>query len=91
MPTDVSAALAALTTLDNDTLERVSHSQPTVEDGVLLAALLDRRRSRALTPDEEQLLAALIDRHDRVMALRAEAVALLQARGGDVGERVAGA
>jgi hypothetical protein len=33
------------------------------------------------------LLAALIDRHDRVMVLRAEAVALLAQRGVDVRER----
>ncbi len=89
LPADVSAALAALATLDDDTLERVSHSQPTVEDGVLLAALLDTRGRRALTVDEEYMLADLIDRHDRVMVLRAEAVALLQARGRDTGERVA--
>ncbi len=91
LPADVSAALAALAALDDDTLERVSHSQPTVEDGVLLAALLDTRGRRALTVDEEYMLADLIDRHDRVMVLRAEAVALLQARGRALGERVASA
>jgi len=89
VPSDLSAALSALVTLDDETLERVSHSQPTVEDGVLLDAFVDTRRRRALTPGEEQMLAALVDRHDRVMALRAEAVALLHARGIDVGERVA--
>jgi len=35
------------------------------------------------------MLVALVDRHDRAMALRAEAVAVLHARGIDVGERVA--
>ncbi len=89
VPSDLSAALSALVTLDDETLERVSHSQPTVEDGVLLDALVDTRRRRALTPGEEQMLAALVDRHDRVMALRAEAMALLHARGIDVGERIA--
>jgi plasmid stability protein len=89
LPDDLSAALGALVTLDDETLARVSHSQPTVEDGIFLDALVDTRRRRALTPDEEQMLAALVDRHDRAMALRAEAVALLHARGIDVGERVA--
>jgi len=89
LPDDVSAALAALATLDDDTLERVSHSQPTVEDGILLAALMETQCGRVLTQDEEQMLAVLVDRHDRVMVLRAEAVALLQARGVDQGERVA--
>jgi len=89
LPDDLSAALGALVTLDDETLERVSHSQPTVEDGVFLDALVDTRRRRALTSGEEQMLVALVDRHDRTMALRAEAVAMLHARGIDVGERVA--
>ncbi len=89
LPDDLSAALGTLVTLDDETLERVSHSQPTVEDGVFLDALVDTRRRRALTPGEEQMLVALVDRHDRAMALRAEAVAVLHARGIDVGERVA--
>jgi len=85
LPDDLSAALSALVALDDETLERVSHSQPTVEDGILLDALVDTRRRRALTPAEEQMLVALVERHDRAMALRAEAVALLHAQGIDVG------
>ena len=49
----------------------------------------DKRRRQGLTAGEERLLAELVDRHDRVMVLRAEALALLHARGIDVGERVA--
>jgi len=51
-------------------------------------ALIDKRR-RGLTSTDEQMLAALVDRHDRMMVLRAEAVALLHERGVDVQERVA--
>ncbi len=87
LPPDIAAGLDALSFLDNEALQRVSHSQPTVEDGILLDALVDKRRRQHLSPDEEQLLAALIDRHDRVMVLRAEAVALLAQRGVDVRER----
>lgn len=86
---DLAAAIATLATLDDTSLERVSQSQPTVEDGVLLDALVDKRRRQELTPSEERMLAELVDRHDRVMVLRAEAVALLRARGIDVRERVA--
>jgi hypothetical protein len=89
LPPDIVAALDALSFLDNEALQRVSHSQPTVEDGVLLDGLVDKRRRQHLSPAEEQLLAELIDRHDRVMALRAEAVALLAQRGVDVRERAA--
>jgi len=88
LPDDLVAAIAALSTLDDEALQRVSRSQPTVEDGVLLDALIDKRR-RGLTSTDERMLAALVDRHDRVMVLRAEAVALLHERGGDVRERVA--
>ncbi len=88
---DLETVLDALNTLDDDTLWQVSHSQPTVEDGVLLNALVDKRRRLGLTPAEEQWLAELGERHDRVMVLRAKAVALLHQRGVDVSERLADA
>jgi hypothetical protein len=86
---DLETALNALNTLDDETLWQVSHSQPTVEDGVLLHALVDKRRRLGLSPAEEQWLAEIGERHDRVMVLRARAIALLHDRGVDVSERVA--
>lgn len=89
LPDDLIMALDALASLDDEALWRVSRSQPTIEDGVLLDALVDKRRRQGLSPADEKLLAELVDRHDRVMALRAEAVALLKERGVDVREQVA--
>lgn len=89
LPADLEAAIAALALLDDEVLWRVSRSQPTVEDGVLLDALVDKRRRQGLTDAEAQWLAELVDRHDRVMVLRAEAVARLRERGHDVSARVA--
>ncbi len=89
LPDDLTRALDALASLDDEALWRVSRSQPTVEDGVLLDALVDKRRRQGLSSGDEKLLAELVDRHDRVMALRAEAVALLKERGIDVREQVA--
>lgn len=89
LPADLEAAIAALALLDDEALWRVSRSQPTVEDGVLLDALVDKRRRQGLTDTEAQLLAELVDRHDRVMVLRAEAVARLRERGHDVSALVA--
>ena len=86
---DIEPALNALTVLDDDILWQVSHSQPTVEDGILFHALIDTRKRRALSAAEEQLLADLGERHDRVMVIRAKAVALLHQHGIDVSERVA--
>jgi plasmid stability protein len=85
---DPLAVTNILQALDSDSLWRISCSQPTVEDGVLLDALVDKRRRQGLTVVEEHLVAELVDRHDRIMVLRAEAVALLHERGIDVHERV---
>jgi hypothetical protein len=89
LPDDLERVLEALSTLDDDTLWQVSRSQPSVEDGIMFQALMDKRRRLRLTPKEEQWLADLGERHDRVMVLRARAVALLHERGVDVSERVA--
>jgi len=89
LPDDLEAMLDVLATLEDDTLQRLSYSQPTVEDGLLLDALLETRSRRVLTPSEEVWLVELGERHDRVMGLRARAVALLHQRGVDVSERVA--
>lgn len=83
------AAVTAIAALDEDGLWRVSQSRPTEEDTVLLDVLVAKRRRQGTTPDEDRLVAELVDRLDRVMALRAEAIALLHQRGADVAERVA--
>ncbi len=84
LPDDLEMVLDSLTILDDETLWRVSHSQPPVEDGVVLQALIEKRRGGGLTPGEEHWLAELGERHDRVMVLRARAIALLHQRGADV-------
>jgi plasmid stability protein len=89
LPPDLAAAIDALSTLDVDGLWHVSMSQPSVEDKILLDTFVDKRRRQGTTPDEDRLLMELVDRHDRVMVLRAEAVALLHQRGIDVAKRVA--
>jgi plasmid stability protein len=85
---DPLAVTDMLQALDSDSLWRISCSQPTVQDGVFLDALVDKRRRQGLTAVEERLVADLLDRHDRIMVLRAAAVALLHKRGIDLHERV---
>ena len=68
---------------------RVNGLTSIMEDTILLNTFIDKRRRHGTTPDDDWLLAELVDRHDRVMVLRAEAVALLKQRGVDVAERVA--
>ena len=89
LPSDLATAIDALSNLDEDGLWRVSMSQPSVEDKILLDTFVDKRRRQGTTADEDRLLMELVDRHDRVMVLRAEAVALLHQRGIDVAKRVA--
>ena len=89
LPADLEEAITALTSLDDAALLRISQSRPAVEDGILLEALADKRQREGLTEAEERLLAELIERHDRVMVMRAEAIGLLHARGHDVSDRVA--
>jgi plasmid stability protein len=89
LPADFAQSLETLKRLGDAALWRVSHSRPSVEDAALMDALVDQRARLGLNADEEQLLAELVDRFDRVMVLRAEAVALLHARGVDIQERVA--
>lgn len=89
LPADLETILDTLATLDNDTLLQVSHSQPTVEDGILLHALIDKRRRLGLSDAEERWLTELGERHDGVMILRAKAVALLHHRRVDLSERIA--
>ena len=86
---DLATAIDALSNLDEDGLWRVSMSQPSVEDKILLDTFVDKRRRQGTTADEDRLLMELVDRHDRVMVLRAEAVALLHQRGIEVAKRVA--
>src|SRR5690348_14425123 len=52
LPPDLTAAIDALARLDVDSLWRVSRSQPTVEDSILLDALVDKRRRLGTTPGE---------------------------------------
>lgn len=89
LPSDLAAAIDALAALDTDGLWRVAQSQPTMDDKVLLDTFVDKRRHQGPTPDENRLLAEVVDRYDRVLVLRAEAVTLLKQRGVDVGELVA--
>src|SRR5437764_6320769 len=60
LPDDLAAAFDALATLDDETLWLVSQSQPTVADGILLDALVHKRRRQGLTASEERLLAELV-------------------------------
>jgi hypothetical protein len=84
LPSDFEATLASLVSLDDESLWRVARSRVADEDASRLADLGDRRQRGGLTDSELREAEDLIQRHDRVMVVRAEAAALLKQRGHDV-------
>jgi hypothetical protein len=91
LPADLSATLASLAALDDSALWRLARSRVASEDAQRLAELGDKRQRSGLTEDELREAEELVERHDRVMVVRAEAAALLQQRGHDVSGLLAGA
>ncbi|MCC6627932.1 MAG: hypothetical protein IT340_11085 [Chloroflexi bacterium] len=82
LPADLVATLASLAAMDDDTLYRLAASRVADADAARLAELGDQRLRGGLADAEMREAAALIERHDRVMVVRAEAAALLKQRGG---------
>ena len=81
---DVADTLTSLGALDDTTLWQLARSRVADENAARLADLGDRRQRVGLSRDELHEAEALIQRHDRVMVVRAEAAALLKQRGHDV-------
>ncbi len=89
LPAEVEAALAALAGLSIDELWKIVRRPAPPEVAERLAELNDRRQREGLSDAEERIADDLAERLDLVMVMRAEAVALLHARGEDVSELVA--
>lgn len=83
-PADLEATLATFTGLDDDTLWQLARSRVAEEDSARLDELGDQRQRAGLTRDELREAEELVQQHDRVMVVRAEAAAVLKQRGHDV-------
>jgi hypothetical protein len=83
-PADVADTLTSLGALDDSTLWQLARSRVADEDAARLAELGDKRQRVGLSSDELHEAEELIQRHDRVLVVRAEAAALLKLRGHDV-------
>jgi plasmid stability protein len=88
-PDDFEATLASLVSLDDEALWRLARSRVAEEDAGRLDVLGDRRQRSGLTDSELREAEELVQRHDRVMVVRAEAAALLTQRGHDVSRLLA--
>ena len=84
LPADLEATLASFVALDDEILWRLARSRVAEEDAVRLEELSDQRQRAGLTNEELREAEELVQRHDRVMLVRAEAAAVLRQRGHDV-------
>lgn len=86
--TERRAMLAVLEAIDTPTLWQIVQRGAETEDVLVLAALNEKRQRQDLTVEEETAAQALIREHDWAVLLRAKALAVLRARGEDVGRVV---
>jgi hypothetical protein len=91
VPADLKTILTSLATLDDETLWQLARSRVNDEDIARLAELGERRQRSGLTHDELDEAEDLVQRHDRVMVVRAQAAAELRQRGHDISALLNGA
>ncbi len=84
LPTDLADTLTSLVALDDQTLWQLARSRVADAEATRLAELGDKRQRVGLSSEELREAEGLVDRHDRVLVVRAEAAALLKQRGSDV-------
>ena len=84
LPDLLAAAVADLELLDDDALWRAARTRLDSEQSAQMEALHIKRQSEGLSAVEEQTLSGLVFRYERSMLVRAQAAALLKARGHDV-------
>jgi hypothetical protein len=88
LPTEVEAMLAAMAGLSTASLWEIVQQPAPPADAAQLADLNDRRQREGLDAADERRAHELAERLGLAMLRRAQAVALLHARGEDVGELV---
>jgi plasmid stability protein len=76
--------LAALDSLDTDTLRQIVTRGAETEDVLLLVALNEKRQREGLKAAEQDVVRQLIRQHDRAVLIRAKALAVLHQRGEDI-------
>jgi hypothetical protein len=84
LPTDITDALAALETADDEALWRAARSRVPLEMAREVQKLKRKQQRVNLTEAERQKLDELLHQYDLVMLIRAKAAALLKQHGHDV-------
>ncbi len=81
LPTGEQAELRALHHLSNDALRVIAAEQMTSTNQALLTQLMARNSKGELNKEEQETLAALVERGDQLTLRKAEAAAILVHRG----------
>lgn len=75
------AELRALHHLSDDALRAIAAEQMSADNQALLTRLMEDNSRGILSEDEQEILAALVERGDQLMLRKAEAAAILVHRG----------
>lgn len=81
LPPDLQQELDALHNLSDDTLWTIARDQMPDDAQVRAHDLMDKNSRGTITDDERNELDTLVERADRLMVRKAEAAAILRARG----------
>ena len=81
LPTGEQAELRALHHLSDDALRAIAAEQMTAVNQALIGQLMAKNSKGELSREEQEKLAALVDRGDQLMLRKAEAAAILVQRG----------
>lgn len=81
LPTDEQVELRALHHLSNDALRAIAAEQMSPANQALMAQLMERNSKGQLSREEQERLAALVERGEQLMLRKAEAAAILVQRG----------
>jgi hypothetical protein len=84
LPSDLEETLAALTLLDTGSLWAAARTSLDDEVVAKLEELNLKQQTQGLSPSELEVLDQLVEQHDRVMLIRAQAAVLLQRQGQDI-------
>jgi hypothetical protein len=89
LPSDLIQAVSALHLLNDTALWRAAQSPLPTEVASQIENLHLKRQFEGLTPNETQILSALMRRYEQTLLVRAQATLLLKERGHDVSGLVA--
>ncbi len=81
LPADEQVELNALHHLSNDALRAIAAEQMSPANQALMAQLMERNSQGSLSREEQETLAALVERGEQLVLRKAEAAAILVRRG----------